>query len=202
MGGGQTDLYKLQSYSIYEAQTEPEPWGTQDGSNLQSRFAWSYAAFESSDTAGGVEREIGRDGELHLYDRYHHCFPHHSSILSAPIRVRFIPEGPGVKVFLILPRPDSPKEAFRVQVFVPPTLGSFIPSPLSTQVIPNSFPLLITSEWGRGRRGFEVLKMFLPGRRRKLPLGCPHRCWRMHKDMDGCRDQKDHEKLVTKGWQL
>ena len=54
--GEQTNLYKLQSYYIYKAQTEPEPWGTQDGNNLQSRFAWSYAAFERNDTAGDAGR--------------------------------------------------------------------------------------------------------------------------------------------------
>jgi len=54
--GEQTNLYKLQSYYIYKAQTESEPWGTQDGNNLQSRFAWSYAAFERRDTVGGAGR--------------------------------------------------------------------------------------------------------------------------------------------------
>lgn len=50
LGGEQTNLYKLQSYYIYSAQAEPEPWGVQDGNNLRSRFAWSYAAFGRSDT--------------------------------------------------------------------------------------------------------------------------------------------------------
>lgn len=75
--GEQTNVYKLQSYSIYKAQTEPEPWGTQDGNNLQSRFAWSYAAFERSDSAGGAGRGPGGDAGLHLCDRYHPCYPHH-----------------------------------------------------------------------------------------------------------------------------
>lgn len=107
--GEQTNLYKLQSYYIYKAQTEPEPWGTQDGNNLQSRFAWSYAAFERSDSAGGTGRGTGRRAGLHLCGRYHHRFPHHSSLASALTRVRFIPERAGIKV---LPRPNNPKGAF------------------------------------------------------------------------------------------
>ena len=117
--GEQTNLYKLQSYYIYKAQTEPEPWGTQDGNNLQNRFAWSYAAFERSDTAGGVGRGTGRDAGLHLCGRYHHRFPQHPSLASALTGVRFRPERTVIKAFLVLPRPDSPKGAFgEVQGFV------------------------------------------------------------------------------------
>lgn len=117
--GEQTNLYKLQSYYIYKAQTEPEPWGTQDGNNLQSRFAWSYVAFERSDTAGGAGRGMGRDAGLHLHGGYHHRFPHHPSLASALTRVRFVPERTGDKVFLVLPRPNGPKGAFEgVQAFV------------------------------------------------------------------------------------
>lgn len=108
----QTNLYKLQSYYIYKAQTEPEPWGTQDGNNLRSRFAWSYAAFERSDTAGGAGRGTGRDAGLHLGDRYHRRFPHHLSLASALTRGRLTPERTGVKVFPVLLRPDSAKGAF------------------------------------------------------------------------------------------
>lgn len=75
--GEQSNLYKLQSYYIYKAQTEAEPWGAQDGNNLQSRFAWSYAAFERSDTAGSTRRGTGRDAGPHPCARYHLCFPHH-----------------------------------------------------------------------------------------------------------------------------
>lgn len=69
LGREQTNLYKLQSYYIYSAQAEPEPWGTQDGNNLPSRFAWSYAAFGRSDTVNGWG---GAQAWLHLCDRYPH----------------------------------------------------------------------------------------------------------------------------------
>lgn len=109
--GEQTNLYKLQSYSIYKAQTEPEPWGTQDGNNLQSRFAWSYAAFGMSDSAGGAGRGTGRDAGLHLCGRYHR-FPHLPALLSALRTVKFIAERSGVKVFLVLPTPDKSQRSF------------------------------------------------------------------------------------------
>lgn len=110
--GEETYLYRLQSYYIYKAQMKPEPWGTQDGNNLQSRFAWSYAAFERSDTAGSTGRGAGRDAELHLCGRYHRCFLHYPTLASALIRARVIPERIEVNVYLPLSKPDSPKGVF------------------------------------------------------------------------------------------
>lgn len=76
----------------------------------------------------------GRDAGLHLCSRYHHCFAHHPALASALTRVRFIPEGTGVKV---LPRFDNPKGAFgHVWGFVCATkVGTFHPF-TSNQVIP------------------------------------------------------------------
>lgn len=100
--GEQTNLYKLQSYSIYKAQTEAEPWGTEDGNNLQSRFAWSCAAFESSDSSTGGDRRDAGDTWVAGSTSASH------STLPAPCscRVRLLPQG--TKAILVLFRPDSP----------------------------------------------------------------------------------------------
>lgn len=100
--GEQTNLYKLQSYSIYKAQTEAEPWGTEDGNNLQSRFAWSCAAFESSDSSKGGDRRDAGDTWVAGSTSASH------STLPAPCscRVRLLPQG--TKAILVLFRPDSP----------------------------------------------------------------------------------------------
>lgn len=153
--GEQTNLYKLQSYSIYKAQTEPEPWGTQDGNNLQSRFAWSYAAFETTDSAGGAGRGTGRDAGLHLCGRYHHRFPYHPALFSALHRVKFIAERSGIKVFLVLSTPNSREGAFGgVWAFVPLRLGTFIPSPVINQVIPLFLPISQHIWVGKGVKGW------------------------------------------------
>lgn len=115
LGREQTNLYKLQSYYIYSTQAEPEPWGTQDGNNLRSRFAWSYAAFGRSDTVNGWG---GAQARLHLCDRYPHpAAP--GGMASAPRRERLMEKRRGDRVFLVLSVPMEFGEEYR-DVFVPP----------------------------------------------------------------------------------
>lgn len=106
--GEQSNLYKLQSYYIYKAQTEAEPWGTQDGNNLQSRFAWSYAAFERSDTRWQHEERDRQGRGATPVCQVPPLLPTPPSVVPAPTRVRFIPKGTRVKLILVLSRAGSP----------------------------------------------------------------------------------------------
>lgn len=205
--GEQTNLYKLQSYYIYKAQTEPEPWGAQDGNNLQSRFAWSYAAFESSNTAGGAGR-----GTLEKQDytcvagttTACHTIPLWPSLLQGESHTR-------VKTLLVLPRPGSSGGAFGTGIRL--CHHSCVTSSLLFTAIRwflYSFPFVSASEQGKrikcwwGVWGAENVPPRQENKDVLLPLAFHPGvgCRRMHKDKSGCRDEKDYEKLMTKGWQV
>lgn len=95
-------------------------------------------------------------------------------------------------------------------LFVPPRLGNFIPSPVSNQVISLFLPIpqhiWVGKSAGDGG-GFEVLKMFLPGRRRKM--SCYP--WAVHPGPGMLEDAQGHGwvqgpeglwEIGDQGWQL
>lgn len=109
--------------------------------------------------------------------------------------------------------PTVPKELLKEYraLFVPPSLGNFIPSQCQHQAIPLFLPIP-QDIWvgksikgcGWGLRCWKCCSQAGGERWPATPALPTHSlgCWRMHRDMGGCRDQKDGEKLVTKGWQL